>query len=308
MPKHTSQTAIKTIFVTGAGGFIGAPLCETLAQQGYTVIKATRDVKKGQQQGYVYWQPDTHTLDTDKLTRLAPDAVIHLAGPTIGRYWWPWYKNYLMSNRKKSADLLAKACTDGVIKPQVFIGASAIGYYGHRTSEADESAQKGHGFAANLVQSMEEALAPMKNTQTRLVNARFGIVLGQGGGALKQMLPPFKLGLGGPMGSGTQHMSWIALPDIIAALIEALQKPAYAGVVNMTSPHPVTNALFSRMLAQSINRPCLLPMPAFMVKLLFGQMGQELLLNGAPVLPNELQKNGYTFKLPHLDQALKAVL
>ena len=308
MPKQTSKTAIKTIFVTGASGFIGAPLCETLAQQGYTVIKATRDVKKGQQEGYVYWQPDADTLDTDKLARLAPDAVIHLAGPTIGRYWWPWYKTYLMTNRTKSATLLAKACTDGVIKPQVFIGASAIGYYGNRTSEADEAAPKGQGFAANLVARMEEALAPVHNTQTRLVNARFGIVLGQGGGALKQMLPPFKLGFGGPMGNGTQHMSWIALQDTLAALIEVLEKPVYAGVVNITSPHTVTNALFSRMLAQSINRPCLLPMPAFMVKLLFGQMGKELLLNGAPVLPKELQKNGYTFKLPHLDQALKAVL
>ncbi|MBI1363646.1 MAG: TIGR01777 family protein [Proteobacteria bacterium] len=295
------------ILLTGANGFIGTALTTHLEQQGHHVLIATRNIHHAAADNALFWNPDDNELDGHKLAQLAPDAVVHLAGPTIGRYWWPAYKKYMMRNRIASARLLAEKISLMENRPQVFIGVSAIGYYGNSLMPVDEASPKGKGFASDLVKAMEDHLQPLKEMDIRTVHARMGVALGDGG-ALAQMLPPFKLGLGGPMGNGEQTMSWVALEDAVAAISTLITDARYKGAVNITSPNPVSNARFSRTLAQLLGRPCLLSMPELVVKTLFGQMGQELLLGGAPVLPKVLEKNGYTFKVPNLDEALRRAL
>jgi uncharacterized protein (TIGR01777 family) len=307
MSKKAAPT-LTTVFVTGASGFVGTALCQRLEAEGYTVLRATRDATKGRQKGFVYWNPDANALDTDTLAQAQPQAVVHLAGPSIGKHWWPSYKQYMMDNRTASARLLAEALSALKVKPQVVIGASAIGYYGNSTTPVDETAPKGTGFAADLVAAMETALAPLKKAKIRTVHARLGIVIGQDGGALKQMLPPFRLGLGGPMGSGEQMMSWVALEDVVEVLLRLMTDSTIDGIVNVTSPNPVSNGRFSRTLAQVLGRPCLFSTPGFAVRLLFGQMGKELLLDGAAVMPSVLLAKGYRFRIPHADEALRRAL
>ncbi len=193
--------------------------------------------------------------------------------------------------------------------PQVLVVASAIGIYGDRGDEAlDEASSPGSGFLADLCVRWEAAAEPARIAGIRVVHARFGVVLGKGQGALAKMLPLFRLGLGGPLGSGRQWMSWVSLEDVVAAIAFAMARQDLAGPINVTAPNPVRNADFTRALGEALHRPAVLPAPAFALKLAFGQMADEALLSSAKAIPAKLTATGFTFKFPKVEQALAAAV
>lgn len=193
--------------------------------------------------------------------------------------------------------------------PKLLIAASAIGYYGSRPGEVlDERSAPGQGFLAKVCQDWEAATLPAQRGGIRVVNARFGIILSAAGGALKKMLLPFQMGVGGRLGSGQQDMSWIALDDVVAALYHVIHTPNLSGPVNFVSCLPVNNSQFTKALGHVLKRPTIFPMPEFVVKTLFGEMGQELLLTSQRVLPQKLQDSGYNYHFPDLKEALRHLL
>jgi uncharacterized protein (TIGR01777 family) len=241
----------------------------------------------------------------------AHDAVVHLAGEDIaaGR-WTQARKHVIRESRIHGTRLLCETLASLAQKPRVLIAASGVGYYGNHEPDhpVDETSPRGSGFLSDLVRDWEQATTPAKAAGTRVVYTRFGIVLSPRGGALAKMLPPFKMGLGGKVGSGRQVMSWIALDDVPSALLHIIEHDALSGPVNVVSPHAVTNAEFTRILGHVLGRPAILPLPAFAARLLFGEMADALLLGGARVLPKRLEGSGYPFAYPRLEPALHHLL
>jgi uncharacterized protein (TIGR01777 family) len=234
------------------------------------------------------------------------DAVVHLAGAGIGDHrWTSAYKAQIVGSRITSTRLLATTIARAARPPRVFISASAIGFYGDRGDETlTEASGPGHGFLVDLCQQWEAAAA---SAGVRVVHLRNGLVLSGRGGSLRRQLPLFRLGLGGRLGTGRQYWSWIALADELQAIEFCLTHDELAGPVNMTAPHPVTNAEFTRALGRAVHRPAVLPVPAAALQLGLGkEFARELLLSSARVLPTRLQQAGYPFKLPELDAALRA--
>jgi uncharacterized protein (TIGR01777 family) len=243
-------------------------------------------------------------VDTAKLEGL--DAVIHLAGESIQGRWTPNKKARIRESRFKGTRLLADALAQLAKPPKVFISASAIGYYGDRGDEVlREDSSPGNGFLAEVVREWEAATEPASKKGIRVVNVRTGIVLGSEGGALGQMLTPFKMGVGGRIGSGQQYMSWIALDDEVGAIEHALKTESLRGPVNFVGPSPVRNTEFTKVLGKVLSRPTVFPLPAFAVKTVFGQMGEELLLFSQRVEPSRLTASGYKFRYPELEGALR---
>jgi uncharacterized protein (TIGR01777 family) len=293
------------VLISGSSGLLGSALIQSLGADGYEIIRLMRRPTSGA--GQIAW---------DFAQPLAPqsvsgfDAVIHLAGESIASRWTESKKRAIRDSRVVGTRHLAEALARVASPPRVLISASAIGFYGDRDDEIlrEDSASGGSGFLPEVCREWEAAAEPAVNAGIRTVFLRTGIVLSAEGGALKQMLPPFRMGLGGRIGSGRQWMSWIDLHDEIGAIRHILTNESLRGPVNSVSPNPVTNAEFTKTLASVLSRPAIFPMPAFAARLVFGQMGHELLLSSQRVEPDGLLASGYAFQKPDLRNALSAIL
>jgi hypothetical protein len=240
------------------------------------------------------------------------DAIVHLAGRNIAGRWSEKFKREVRESRVQGTRTIATAAADAFRHagaPGIFVAASAIGYYGNRgDEELTESSPRGEGFLAEVCQEWEEAASIAAAAGVRVVHPRIGVVLAKHGGALAAMLPAFRLGLGGPVGDGRQYMSWIALDDVVGVLLFALTNDGVSGPVNAVAPQPVRNAEFVRALGKTLHRPAVFPLPAFVVKTLFGEMGESLLLASTRVSSTKLEAAGYQFRHLELNEALRAVL
>ncbi len=293
------------ILVTGSSGFIGTALVKFLTAGGHSVISLPRS----------NFNPESPVWDMDNCIKdLAHNgekyAVVHLAGENIadGR-WSEKKKNKILNSRVRGTKLLAEFFSQTERKPTVIISASAVGFYGDRGAEIlDESSKRGNGFLADVCVNWEDAVNVAAEAGIRVVNARFGIVLSSKGGALKKMLLPFKMGLGGVIGSGEQYMSWLSIDDAAALIKHVIANDSIRGPVNFATPNPVSNREFTKTLGSVLHRPTIFPLPAVVAQLVFGEMANELLLSGARVYPKILLESGYKFLHPDLSQALEHLL
>ena len=291
--------------ITGSSGFIGSALLSELALAGHQVVRVVRREARGPDA--IRWDPETGTIEAEKLEGL--DAVIHLAGESIVGRWTPSKKAGIQDSRRRGTRLLAETLASLARRPRVLIAASAIGYYGDRGDERlTEQSPPGTGFLPDVCREWEQAAQPVTSAGIRLVHLRIGVVLSPRGGALAKMLPPFRLGLGGILGTGRQHWSWVALGDVTGAIQHALITDSVRGPVNVVSPNPATNAEFTRALGRVLRRPTIFPVPAFAARLLMGEMADALLLASARVEPTRLVESGYRFRYPELDAALRHLL
>jgi uncharacterized protein (TIGR01777 family) len=292
------------ILVSGASGLIGSALVPALRGDGHTV---TPLVRGRDEPGAVRWDPAGGVLDPAAVEGV--DAAVHLAGETIDGRWTDAKKKRIMDSRRDSTRLLAETLARLERRPQVLVSASAVGYYGNGgDQELTEESPSGEGFLAEVVRVWEEASTPAAAAGVRVANTRFGIVLSPKGGALGRMLTPFKLGLGGPFGSGRQYMSWIALDDLVGALRHVIGTEALSGPINTTAPEPVTNKDFARTLGRVLGRPALVPVPPPALRLALGQFAEEGLLFSQRAVPKRLLDSGYTFRFPQLEPALRHLL
>lgn len=295
------------VAISGASGLLGSALAASLQADGHRVLRFVRGGVTGDTE--IGWDPDAGRIDAPALEGI--DAVVHLAGESIGgRRWTPEQKRRIRESRTKGTALLAAAVASRERKPRVLVSASAIGYYGDRGDELlTEVSSPGNGFLADVCRAWEDETRPAIDAGVRTVNVRTGIVLAKQGGALKQMLMPFRLGLGGAQGSGRQWMSWIALDDEIGALRCAIDDERLRGPVDLTAPNPVTNADFAHALGRVLHRPTVLPTPMFPLKLRYGsELVDSLLLAGQRVMPARLETIDFPFRHPDLEPALDAIL
>ena len=292
------------ILVSGVSGPIGAALLPSLKTSGWSVVRLVRGPAAGN--GQILWDPSVPIAPE---TVSGFDAVIHLAGEGIFGRWSETKKRKIRDSRVNGTLNLASALARAEEKPQVFVCGSAIGYYGNRGDELlREESAPGTGFLAEVCQEWEEATMPAVQADIRTAHLRTGIVLSPKGGALGAMLLPFKLGLGGRTGDGQQWMSWIDVQDMVGGIHHILKNDLLQGPVNMVAPKPVRNAELASTLASVLSRPAIFPMPAFAVKTVFGEMGEELLLSGQKVEPGKLISSGYPFRYRDLAASLKALL
>jgi uncharacterized protein (TIGR01777 family) len=293
------------IVISGASGLIGTQLVAKLSSSGHEVIRLVRRSPKS---GEIQWNPKSGTLDAAALE--GTDAVIHLSGAGIGdKRWSAAYRKEILDSRTDTTALLAKTIASLSRKPSVFLSGSAIGIYGARNDEQlTEVSTHGTGFLAEVCEQWEAAAKPAVDAGVRTVYLRTGIVLSPKGGALKKLLPLFKLGVGGKFGNGKQWQSWISIDDEIGA-IEYLLTANVSGAVNLTAPNPVTNAEFTRVLASVLKRPAIVPVPTFAPKILLGgELADALLFTGQRVIPAALNASGYVFKHTTLESALRSLL
>jgi hypothetical protein len=299
--------ATERILITGASGLIGSALVSSLKSGGHQVIRLVRSEPRAGE-AEVHWNPGAGTIDAKRLEGL--DAVIHLAGENIAAArWTPERKARLRDSRVKGTRLLCESLSKLSERPKVLVSASAIGYYGSRGDEIlREESPPGSGFLADLARQWEAATEPAAQTGIRVVNLRIAVVLSATGGALPQMLTPFRLGVGGTLGSGKQYMSWITLDDLVGAICHAIITESLCGPVNAASPHPVTNYEFTKTLGRILGRPTFFPVPGFAARLAFGELADELLLASTRVQPAKLLASGYEFRYPELESALRRLL
>ncbi len=295
------------ILVSGSSGLVGSALVPYLGTGGHQVVRLIR-AQPAAGAAAVSWDPAGRTLDSKALEGF--DAIVHLAGERLvpGR-WTEARKARIRDSRVNSTRLLSETIGRLEHPPRALICASAVGYYGDRGDALlrdDDS--PGHDYLAELCRAWEAAADPAARKGVRLVQHRFGVILSARGGALRKMLIPFKLGLGGRLGDGRQHMSWIALDDVLGAIEHALLTTALRGPVNTVAPHPVTNAEFTRTLGRVLGRPTLFPMPALAARLAFGEVADALLLASQRVEPARLLASGYRFRFPDLEPALRHLL
>ncbi len=295
------------VAISGASGLLGTALAASLQADGHRVLRfvrggVTRDDEIG-------WDPEQGRIDAPALEGV--DAVVHLAGEGIATHrWTPQQKRRIRESRSKGTSVLAAAVASRERRPRVLVSASAIGYYGDRGDEIlTEDSAPGNDFLAEVCRTWEAETRPAADAGVRTVIVRNGIVLAAGGGALKQMLLPFRLGLGGRQGSGKQWMSWIAIDDEIAALRAAIDDDRLRGPVNLVAPNPVTNADFARALGNALHRPTVLPTPMLPLKLRYGgELVESLLLVSQRVSPTRLEAVSFPFTYPVLQPALEAIL
>ncbi|HWV57048.1 MAG TPA: TIGR01777 family oxidoreductase [Longimicrobiales bacterium] len=301
-----SIPAPRRIAITGTGGLIGSAIARRASESGFQVTRLVR--RAAAHPGEISWDPSAGRIDAAGLE--GHDAVIHLAGETIASLWTPGRKRRIRESRVDGTALLARALVGFEHPPATLIVASGVHYYGIRGTDepVDESAGPGEGFLAEVVHAWEAAASPARDAGIRVVHMRFGLVLSRRGGVLPTMLPAFRLGLGGPLGTGRQWLSWIALDDVIRAALFIVHNARISGPVNFTAPEPVTNAEFTRVLARVLKRPAPFRLPAWLLRLLPGGMGEELLLGGIRAVPRRLLEAGFTFEYPSIDAALTAVL
>jgi uncharacterized protein (TIGR01777 family) len=292
------------ILVSGASGFIATALMPALTAQGWEVFKLTREKPRTSRQ--IQWDP-MQPVDLESVSGF--DAVIHLAGESIFGLWTKAKKRRILESRASGTRHLAEALAQTSVPPRVFVSASAIGYYGNRGDEIlREDATSGTGFLAEVCQAWESAAGPAINAGIRTVHPRIGLVLSASGGALKRMLLPFRLGLGGRIGNGRQWWSWIDLEDLVGGLLHILKHDSLRGPANMVAPNPLTNDEFTKALAIALSRPAILPVPTFVIRALAGEMGEALLLSSQRVEPVKLVASAYHFQSPNLRAALTNIL
>lgn len=303
------------IVIAGGTGFLGRPLTAALLRDHHDVIVLTRSGSTGSPGAQI--AAGARAVTWDPTGELGPwadvigraDAVVNLAGESIaGRRWTAAQKQRILDSRVRATRSLAAAICAAAVPPPVFVSGSAVGYYGALGDEiAAEDHAAGSGFLAEVCEQWEQEAMRAASARTRVTCVRTGIVLEQDGGALPQMLPPFRFGAGGPVGSGRQYWPWIHRDDWVALVQWAIATPAAAGALNGTAPHPVTNAEFARALGRAMHRPALMPAPAFALRLLLGEMADALLLSGQNAVPAKATRGGFPFTYPKVDEALRAL-
>lgn len=296
------------IILAGSSGLVGSELEPFLKSQGHIIKKLVRK-NQGLREDEISWDPASDQLDLKELEGF--DAVINLAGENIadGR-WSEEKKQRILDSRVSSTKLLCQKMLQLEIPPKVLVNASAIGFYGDRGGEEldEKSASGSKSFITKVCREWEGAVLLARQKGIRVVCLRIGIVLSGRGGALAKMVKPFRIGLGGVLGSGEQYMSWITLDDLVEAINYVLTHDEIEGPVNVVSPYPIKNKDFTKTLGHVLHRPTLFPVPAFALKLAFGEMAEELLLSSARVFPVELEKRGFQYKFPELEGALQHLL
>ena len=294
------------ILLTGSNGLIGHALLAFLTADGHVVEALVRSrVHEGERK--IAWDPDAGTVSLHELEGF--DAVVHLAGESIMGRWTRAKKARILHSRIKGTRLLSESLAGLRNRPEVLVSASAIGYYGNGGDQIlDERSSPGSLFLSEVAKAWEASTEPAKSNGIRVVNLRIGFVLSKTGGGLATMLWPFRMGLGGPVGSGRQYISWIVIDDLVGAISHAIDSDSLHGAVNAVAPHPVTNREFSKTLGRVLGRPTIVPLPGFAVRMAMGEMGNEVLLAGARVTPTRLLASGYEFSFPELEAALRHVL
>jgi uncharacterized protein len=299
------------VLVTGASGTIGRALCDALFARGDDVVGLTRE--PGRARGanprvtWHRWEPTLERPDPAAFDGV--DGVVHLLGERIDQRWTGEAKERIMESRRQGTHNLVQAIVGLENPPKVMVSQSAVGFYGDRgDEEVDESDGPGSSFDAEVVQAWEAAAHELDATGVRLVIARTGQVLSTEGGMLKEMLPPFKLGVGGPLAGGNQYLAWIHIDDEIGILLWALDDESVSGTINASSPNPATNKEFSKALGRALNRPAVMPVPGLVLDAKFGKEFGKVLRGGARVIPKRTEELGYEFKYPGLDEALGDLL
>jgi len=294
------------ILITGSTGLLGSNLIPFLTAKGHEITRLTRS-RSGKSPREIYWNPDKWEIEAEKLE--GHSAVVHLAGENIAGRWTHGKKKRISESRIRGTRLLSETLAGLCSKPEVIVSASGVGFYGDRGSEVlTEQSAHGEGFLARLSMDWEAALGPALEAGIRVVNMRLGVVLSTEGGALSKMLTPFRLGLGGRLGSGRQYWSWIAIDDVLSAIYHSLVSDALMGPLNFTAPNPVTNAEFTETLGRALGRPAFFQVPAFALRALLGDMADEVMLSSARALPSRLLGSGYAFRYPDLKGALNHLL
>ena len=292
------------VAITGATGLVGGTLSTLLRAEGHEVLPIVRSRPKP---GEIGWDPVRGEIDVRRLDGI--DAVVHLAGEKVAQRWTPRVKARIRQSRVQTTELLSAALASAGKPPNVLVSASAVGIYGDRGEERlGESAPPGHDFLGELAQDWEAATAPAAEAGVRVVLTRFGVVLSRDGGAIARLLPPFRMGVGGRLGSGKQWMSWISILDAVRAIRFALGSPALTGPFNLVSPNPVRNEEFTRVLGSVLRRPVLLPVPRFALAIAFGAMADATLLASQRAFPDRLLSAGFEFRHPDLADALRHAL
>jgi uncharacterized protein (TIGR01777 family) len=296
------------ILISGASGLVGTHLIPTLKAKGHEIFRLVRKAPEAADE--IRWDAETGFSDEERAKLENFDAVIHLAGDNVAsENWSKEKKRKIRDSRIIGTRVLVDALKLAQNPPPVLVSASAIGFYGDRQDEVlTEDSAKGEGFFPEICSEWEIEALKAEDFGARVVLPRIGIVLAKDGGALEKMLTPFKFGVGGRLGSGKQWMSWIALEDLLQIIHFALENAELRGAVNAVAPNPVTNEEFTQTFGKVLHRPTILPVPEFAIKLMFGEMGETILLQGARVLPKRLTENGFEFKFTNLEQAMKSVL
>ena len=292
------------VVVGGASGLIGSALVPRLEANGHEVLRLVR--REPRDAGEIRWDPAAGVLESAALAGV--DAIVNLSGESIGQRWTASKKREILESRTHATGLLARTAVELDPRPRVFVSASAIGIYPDLGDDVlTEESADATGFEPDVVRSWEAAAQPARDAGIRVVTFRQSPILAPDGGVLERLRLPFKLGLGGRIGSGRQWFSWVALDDVTSAYVLALSEDL-EGIYNLTSPNPVTNAQFTRALGKALRRPAVVPVPAFAIRTLFGEMGDEMLLAGKRILPARLLARGFEFSAPTIDVALERAL
>jgi uncharacterized protein (TIGR01777 family) len=300
------------VLISGASGLVGSALIEKLSVGSCRLSVLTRgprpnatDNRQLTTDNCIPWDPAAGELNTASVDGF--DAVVHLAGENIAQGRWTADKKArILDSRVQGTGLLCRALAETARPPKVLVSASAVGYYGNRgDEELDETSAAGTGFLAEVCRQWEAAAEPAAAAGIRVVCARLGVVLARHGGALARMLPIFRFGLGGRLGSGQQYMSWIALGDAVEAICHVIATHSLSGPVNLVSPNPVSNREFTKVLGRVLHRPTIFPVPAFVLRLALGEMAGAMLLSSARAMPRRLLASGFQFKDARLDDAIK---
>ncbi|HYJ47449.1 MAG TPA: TIGR01777 family oxidoreductase [Pyrinomonadaceae bacterium] len=302
-----AETFDMKILITGSTGLVGTALARSLKAKGHEVVRLVRH-KTNEGGTEVFWDPEQGTLDPAELEGI--DAAVHLAGENLAEgKWTEEKKRRIRESRVKGTRLLSETLAKLKRQPRVLVSASAVGFYGDRGDELlNEQSASGSDFLAEVCREWELATQPAAQAGVRVVNLRFGVIFSGEGGALKKMLLPFKLGVGGSLGGGEQYMSWITLDDAVGAIVFALENETLRGPVNAVAPSAATNREFTKALGGALSRPTIFPIPSFAARLVFGEMADATLLSSQRVEPQRLKEAGYIFKYPELKGALKHVL